>query len=107
MALETGQHLLQLEEKALAGQVVVGEHGEFSGKRNEERGKLFRILSFQERGGGDGDGLVTGREHGPAVGAAFGDEERISRTEAVEHGQVVDTALRTLREAEAGQAAFY
>ena len=51
---------------------------------------------------GDGDGLVTGGEHGPAVGTALGDVEVLARTEQIQHGQIVDAALRACREAEAG-----
>jgi len=50
---------------------------------------------------------MTGREHGPAVGAAFGDEERLARTKQVQHGQIVDAAARALRESEAGRGTLH
>ena len=65
MALEMGQHLLQLEEEALAGQVVVGEHVEFDPLQTSPRRggfhtlQEFYILLAQQRGGRDGDGLVA------------------------------------------------
>ena len=90
VALERGQHLAQLQEEPFARRVVVGVHVELGIKFVSYLFHLTSYLFGQQRGGGDGNGLVTGGEHRPAVGAAFGDEERVARAQAVEHGQVVD-----------------
>ena len=114
VVLERGQNLLQLQEEALTGGVAVGEHVEgvtgtvpavSSGA--DYRGTVpqmleqLHVLFSQQRGRGDGDGLVTSREHRPAVAAALGDIERLTRSEPVQHRQIVDAALRPLRETEA------
>ena len=103
MVDQRGQYLLQLEEEPFARLIVVRPHVELNG---ESTSYLFHLTSYiigEERGGGDGDGLVASREHSPAVGRAFGDPKRVAGLQAVQYGQVVDAALGALRKAEAGQ----
>ena len=61
------------------------------------------VFLRKQGGGGDGDGFVAGGEHGPAVGAAFGDVERLALLEPIQHRQVVDAAPGASREFEARQ----
>ena len=78
VVLERGQNLLELEEETLAGGVAVGVHVEANRTKGtvpavssgaDYRGtvpKVFQVLeqlavlSGEQRGGGDGDGLVAG-----------------------------------------------
>ena len=58
----------------------------------------MEVVLFQKGGGGDGDGFVAGGEECPAVGGAFGDVEYLALFESVQYWQIVDAALRSLRE---------
>ena len=126
---ELGQHLLQLHEEPFARRIAVGVHvkrnplqtsprggflilplggvgGGFLGGAGEglvQRAEQLHVVALQQRGRGDGDGLVTSRDHRPAVGAALRDPELVARLQEVQHGQVVDSALRPAGEAEAGR----
>ena len=55
---QRGQHLTQLQEQSLAGRVVVGKHAEFGSKFQAQSFKQLCVLAFEQRGRGDGDGLV-------------------------------------------------
>ena len=70
-----------------------------------ESGELFHVRTFEEGGRGDGDGLVAGGEHGPAVGAAFGNVEWLAWAKHIQYRQVVNTALGALGESESRQGA--
>ena len=120
MVLERGQHLLELHEEPFAGLVAVRIHvegenplqtsprggfqtlplggvgggyfggaGGGSGKRAEQ----FDVSALQQRGRGDGNRLVTSREHRPTVGTALGDPELVARLQKVQNRQVVDGTL--------------
>ena len=58
----------------------------------------MEVVGVEEGGGGDGYGFVAGGEECPAVGAAFGDVEYLALFESVQYWQIVDAALRSLRE---------
>ena len=114
------QHLLQLKEESFAWGVAVGEHVELNGPGTvpavssgaDYRGPVpnvleqLDVLMREQRGRGDGDGLMTSREHSPAVGAAFGNKELFTWLQQVQYWQVVDAALSPLRKAEARQSAL-
>ena len=97
------QDFLQLKEESFAGLIVIGPHLKANREFISESLKKFQIFFIQQRCRRDGYCLMSCREHGPAVGATFGDIEFIARLQQVQDGQVVDGALRTLREAESGQ----
>ena len=95
MVNKRGQHLLQLHEKSLARGVAVGVHVELNGTGTvpavssgaNHRGTVPKVLQVlehllvllrEQRSRWDGDGLVTSGEHGPAIGAAFGDVELVA-----------------------------
>ena len=84
MVHERGQYLLQLQEKPFARFVAVGIHVKFSGERSVERGEKIDVVLREERGRGDGDGLMPCREHGPAVGTTFGNVERLTRMQQIQ-----------------------
>ena len=63
------------------------------------------VFLRKEGGGGDGYGFVAGGEECPAVAAAFGDVECFSFFKLVQYWQIVDAALRSLRELESRGAA--
>ena len=107
MVNQTGQNLLQLEEQAFAGLVAVGVHVECQRQRGRQFSQLFLILGREQRGRGDGDGLMTGGEHGPAVGAAFGNVELVAWAQQIQNGQIVDAALRPAGESEPRRAAAH
>ncbi len=60
------------------------------------------VFLRKEGGGGDGDGFVAGGEECPTVAAALGDVEYLALFESVQYWQIVDGALGSFREAEAG-----
>ena len=68
--------------------------------------QLLQVLGVEQSGTGDGDGLPARTEHGPAVGATFGDPEGFSFFQQMEDWEVVDSALTAFGEAESGAFAF-
>ena len=107
MVLQAWQDLLQWEEESFAWGVAVGVHVKphprplSRGRGGKGLKELVEDGLREEGGGGDGDGFVTCREHGPAVGRAFGDEERLAHSQPVQYGQIVDAASGAAGEAEA------
>jgi hypothetical protein len=95
-----GQQVLQLSEERFAGEVLVGVHSERGGFVLSKRLKHLGIPGLEERGARYGNGLVSGREHGPTVGASLGDVERFALAEHLQDRQVVDVALGAGGEAE-------
>ena len=97
---QSRQELLQLEKQLFTRRIPVGIH-------LENRLFLLGHLLQDALGGGcqegsrrDRDRLMSGRKHGPAVGTPFGDVERFPLPKPLDDLQVIDTTLRTLREAE-------
>lgn len=90
------QHLIQLEEEALAGVVAVGIHEESPACQKGD------ILLGMDAGGGEGDSPAAGGEQGEAVGHPLGKEERLVGPEGGEHGDVEEALPHLLGEAEAG-----
>ena len=106
VVLEVGQEFLQLQEESFAGGVVVRPHMKLNVKLTSY---LFHLTSdiIREQGcGWDSDGLMACGEQSPAVGAALGDVERLALFQQAEDRQIVDAALRALREAETGSRWF-
>ena len=103
MMLQVGQDFLQLEEESFAWGIAVGIHSPFNGQLTTDNRQQFLVFGFEEGCGGDGEGFVAGGEHGPAVGAAFGDVEVFALFEQVQDGEVVDAALGAGWEAETGE----
>ena len=96
------QQFLQLHEELFARQVSVGIHVPahahfFCGLFEQPR-----VGRREQCGARHGYGFVSGREHGPAVGASLRDVDVFFRLCHAEHGQVVYAALAALREAELG-----
>ena len=94
---QRGQHLLELQEEPLARLVAVGVHVECEVLRGVGPCELCQHpgVGGREQGGAwYGYCLVSCREHSPAVGAAFGNEELVAGAQQPQHGQVVDAATR-------------
>lgn len=98
---EARQQVAQLHEEALARDIGVGIHVEGRGEAIVEVEEQAHLGVVERRGRGDGDGLASRGEHGPAVGAALRDPKRFARAKAQQHGLVVETASRPLRKPEA------
>lgn len=66
-----------------------------------EGGENLQEVALMKGGGaGDGYGLVACGEQTPAVGASFGNIERLAGFQEVQDGKVIDGALGALRELE-------
>ena len=98
---EARQQVAQLQEEVLARDIGVGIHVEGRGEAIVEVEEQAHLGVVERRGRGDGDGLASRGEHGPAVGAALRDPKRFARAKAQQHGLVVETASRPLRKPEA------
>ena len=103
VVLQVGQQLLQLHEESLTRFVAIGIHVEWSIQVIGKRCEPVHIPLVEQRGRRYGYCLVTRREHRPAVAAPLGDVERFAGFEHLQHGQVVDGALGSVGEAEAGR----
>ncbi len=102
VVLEPREQFLELEEEAFAGCVAVGIHVPFRVEPLRHFGEEPPVFGFQECGGGNGDRLPPRGEHRPAVGAALGDVERFALAEQAQHREIVNAALRPVREPKAG-----
>lgn len=86
MVLERGQRFLELKEETLARSVAVGIHAEGCAETVREAEQHVLVGLAQERGRWYGHGFVSRGEHGPAVGAAFCDVERLF---GAQHGDLL------------------
>ena len=64
------------------------------------------VEGSEKSGRRDSDSLVSAREHGPAVGATFGDVEFVAGTKEVGHGEVVDVACGSAGESESWECSW-
>ena len=94
MALQTGQYAAQLQEEPLARDIAVGVHVQAYGVPLVQLGQYAGVAVAEQGGAWYGYCLVSCREHSPAVGAAFGNEELVAGAQQPQHGQVVDAATR-------------
>lgn len=98
---EARQQVAQLQEEALARGIGVGIHVEGRGEAIVEVEEQAHLGVVERRGRGNGHGLASRGEHGPAVGAPLRDPKRFARAKAQQHGLVVETASRPLQKSEA------
>lgn len=98
---EARQQVAQLQEEALARGIGVGIHVEGRGEAIVEVEEQAHLGVVERRGRGNGHGLASRGEHGPAVGAPLRDPKRFARAKPQQHGLVVETASRPLRKSEA------
>lgn len=102
---QVGERLAELHEEPLSGCVAVGVHVEGGLPLGCQVPEQLGVGPAEQGGRWYGYGLVPCREHGPAVGAALGDVERLALLEHGRYGQVVDGASCAVRKPEARHVA--
>lgn len=60
------------------------------------------ILGLEERGRRDGNRLMSGRKHRPAVATSLCNKQLIARFQSLHNRQIIDAASCAVREPEAG-----
>ena len=60
------------------------------------------IFRLEKRGRRDGNRLMSGRKHRPAVATSLRNKQPLSRFQSLHHRQIIDAASGAVREPEAG-----
>ena len=99
---QLGEHLPELHEEAFARHILIGKHVEFHLIMPSDIRQQLLILGFEERGRRDGNRLMSGRKHRPAVATSLRNEQPLARLQSLHNRQIIDAASCAVREPEAG-----
>ena len=96
----SSEHVVQLLEQPFARLVAVGKHVEWSRQSFRQVLQQPFVVVGEQRGRGNGNSLMSSRQHSQAIGHPLRDEERFPLLKQPQHRQVVHRAPCPLREFE-------